>query len=149
MDLEEFKTGSAAFLACDVNADGRVGADDARSILRASVALEDPVGWEALHEAQACVHVIYSDDSGEGASTENLLIYIPSYGRYVAYRFVHTVSDAVHADVWRIHRCSTASADYALGIDITKTGEWECALRLTGRGRFCGGQLQPYFSRRE
>lgn len=66
-------------------------------------------------------------------STEEVNIYIPTYKGYIQYKFIHTVVDAKHTDVWRIDRAYSCEEDLTQIKQLTTEGEWEFAFGLYGR----------------
>jgi hypothetical protein len=66
-------------------------------------------------------------------STEEVNIYIPTYKGYIQYKFIHTVVDAKHTDVWRIDRAYSCEEDLTQIKQLTTDGEWEFAFGLYGR----------------
>lgn len=66
-------------------------------------------------------------------STEEVNIYIPTYKGYIQYKFIHTVVDAKHSDVWRIDRAYSCEEDLTQIKQLTTDGEWEFAFGLYDR----------------
>lgn len=81
----------------------------------------------------------YISGSGPDDSSERVEVYIPNIDGYIRYDFVHTKKASINADVWRVgyayHTDDSFAEDYA----ITTAGEWECAVKLSGRSDFSGG----------
>lgn len=81
----------------------------------------------------------YISGSGSDDSSERVEVYIPNIDGYIRYDFVHTEKASINADVWRVgyayHTDDSFVEDYA----ITTAGEWECAVKLSGRNDFSGG----------
>ena len=100
-----------------------------------------PVTQKALKEIlsmpQKLCYLQFDDSDG----TDKLFIWIPTGGRrYVKYVFEHTILAAKNADVWRIDRAYMCLRDLSEATLLTEGGEWECALRLSGRDDFSGGK---------
>ena len=82
----------------------------------------------------------YISGSGADLSTEKICVYIPNgYNGYVRYDFLHTVSAARNADIWRVGYAYFVDSDLNELYPITTSGEWECAIKLEGRSDFSGG----------
>lgn len=81
----------------------------------------------------------FINGSGDGHSTQRFEVYVPAKIGYVKYQFVHSVSVEKNSDCWRIQSAVAVDDDFAYRFDLTKNGEWECAIRLVGRDDFSGG----------
>lgn len=95
--------------------------------------------WWNLYENQILAE--YTSASGSDNSTEAINIYINdsvNYNNSIRYYFGHCVDNDVNADVWRLMYLYSHTA---AGVDtqMTRRGEFECALKLSGRGDFSGG----------
>lgn len=97
------------------------------------------VADERFDERTKKRYVRHVNAAGENASTERLEIYIPMKVGYLCYYFVRSVSTDDNHDVWRISSIHKASDALVIGDALTSNGEWECAIRLTGRSDFAGG----------
>ena len=84
-------------------------------------------------------YVQYVTGSIEGSASEGLNIFLPTKVGYIRYAFVHTVSESLHADVWRIHRAYAVDDSFSDRFLLTTTGEWEMAVHLPSRADFSGG----------
>ena len=83
--------------------------------------------------------VQYRNDLSNEYATEGLYIYLPSKKGYIRQQFVHSVRQEVNADNWRmgfVYACDDALNPET---QITTSGEWECAVKLSGRADFSGG----------
>lgn len=83
----------------------------------------------------------YTSGSGEDDSTEHINIYLPSGGKYTKYTFVHTVSTSKNANIWRVGHADETDSELQTIRALTVTGEWECAVKISGRSDFSGGYL--------
>lgn len=81
----------------------------------------------------------YIPDSGSDDSSERVEVYIPNIEGYIRYDFVHTEKASINADVWRVGYAYHTDDSYAEDYAITTAGEWECAIKLSGRSDFSGG----------
>ncbi len=81
----------------------------------------------------------YIRAAGPQSAVERLEIFLPSHSGYIKYTLAHSVNEAIHADTWRIYNAVYTDADLTDRTVLTTHGEWECALRLTGRDDFSGG----------
>ena len=81
----------------------------------------------------------YVSGNGADASTEKVEIYIPTASGYVRYDFLHTVSQAINSDVWRLGYAYHTDDDFVANFSLTTAGEWEGAIKLDGRDDFSGG----------
>lgn len=84
-------------------------------------------------------YIQYVTGSIEGSASEGLNIFLPTKVGYIRYAFVHTVSESLHADVWRIHRAYAVDDSFNDRFLLTTTGEWEMAVHLPSRADFSGG----------
>ena len=76
----------------------------------------------------------YMSVSGDDSSTEQLQVTIPiNEENSEKFLLGHCVNASVNADVWRIIYA------YKNTTQITRRGEWECALHLADRDDFSGG----------
>lgn len=71
--------------------------------------------------------------------TEGLAIYIPVGTHYIEYNMRHYEKTADNCDVWRIFKAYQTDSGFLREKTITESGEWECAIRITGREDFAGG----------
>lgn len=71
--------------------------------------------------------------------TEQLNIYIPTGVGYVRYEFVHNVDSKINSNVWRMDNVYACDNEFNTRYQITVSGEWEIAIRLSGRSDFSGG----------
>ena len=81
----------------------------------------------------------YVNDSGNDASTERLNVFMPTYTGYIKYEFLHSVNVTNNCDVWRIGRAYHVDNSLNNATQLTTSGEWECAIKLTDRSDFAGG----------
>ena len=81
----------------------------------------------------------YIGSAGADGSTERLEIYIPASVGYVRYDFLHCVNSNYNADVWRMGYAYAVSDDLSERFALTDSGEWETAVKLSGRSDFSGG----------
>lgn len=69
-----------------------------------------------------------------------LRLFIPTTQGYINYNIVHSVSNSINADIWRIGQAYAYDDDLQNRYAITSVGaEWDMALRLNGRDDFIGG----------
>ena len=78
-------------------------------------------------------------DSGD--ATERIIVYIPFNGKYVAYYLYHYVKTAIKCNCWRIMSAYRENDILATEgrAKLTANGEWECAIRQTGKDDYTGG----------
>lgn len=79
----------------------------------------------------------YATDSGD--TTEKLSIYVPAKSGYIRYEMRHFVSDTKNCNGWQIYHAYRLNSFFSGEVDLTISGEWECALHLDGRDDFSGG----------
>ena len=91
-----------------------------------------------LYSDDAC-KVIYEQGTFEEATSERLAIYVPSKKGYVLYAFNHCVLNTINADNWRINSAYDTDKNRIIKRRLTDRGEWECAIKLSGRPDFSGG----------
>ena len=86
------------------------------------------------------VYAKFIEEAGENESVAKLNVFIPrdSNNRRTMYQMGHCVNTASNADVWRIMFAYRVDTGGTLR-KLTMTGEWECALKLSGRDDFSGG----------
>ena len=72
-------------------------------------------------------------------STERVETHIPTASGYVRYDFLHTVSQAINSDVWRMGFAYHTDDSFNVDLNLTTSGEWECAIHLIDRDDFSGG----------
>lgn len=77
-------------------------------------------------------------DDVEGA-VEVLNIYVPARVGYLHYSFVHTVDETKNANCWRLSILKAVDDKLEYRFPITSQGEWELAVKLSGRNDFSGG----------
>jgi hypothetical protein len=99
-----------------------------------------------LNEAQLAqipkqkkVYFKYSATSGGDSSNEHIDVYIPYKEGFIHYLVVHTESQTINADVWRISLAYITDSAFNDVTQITTSGEWECAIHLPDRNDFSGG----------
>ena len=74
-----------------------------------------------------------------GRATERLNIYIPASSGYIKYHIYHFEVADVNADCWQIFNLYHVDDSYDNQIQLSTSGEWECALHLKDRSDFSGG----------
>lgn len=74
-----------------------------------------------------------------GRATERLNIYIPASSGYLKYHVYHFEVADVNADCWQIFNLYHVDDSYDNQIQLSNSGEWECALHLKDRSDFSGG----------
>lgn len=78
--------------------------------------------------------------TGTGDTTEVFNINIPATnGGYIKYEMRHFVDETNNCDGWQIYHAYYVDQYFSNAVDLTISGEWECALRLQGRDDFSGG----------
>lgn len=80
-------------------------------------------------------------DFGDGTSPERLRIYVSAETGYILYMLQHFVNESNNTDCWQIYNAYQVddSFDYSNKKTLTASGEWECAIHLSGREDFSGG----------
>ena len=81
----------------------------------------------------------YIRGSGDDSSTERFEIFVPTGNGYIRYDFLHCVSDAKNADIWRMGYVYHVDEYLDEITEITTHGEWEMAVHLPDRPDFSGG----------
>ena len=79
----------------------------------------------------------YATESGDIA--ESFSVYIPATKGYIKYVIRHYISDSKNCNGWQIYHAYHLDSKFGNETDLTITGEWECALHLSGRDDFSGG----------
>ena len=85
------------------------------------------------------VYFKYSATSGGDSSNEHIDVYTPYKDGFIHYLIVHTESQAINSDVWRISLAYITDSSFNDVTQITTSGEWECAIHLPDRSDFSGG----------
>ena len=111
--------------------------DQVSNILSNSVRLND--AQLAQIPNQKKVYFKYSASSGGDSSNEHLDVYTPYKEGFIHYLVVHTESQPINSDVWRISLAYIADSTFNDVTQITTSGEWECAIHLPDRSDFSGG----------
>ena len=83
--------------------------------------------------------VQYRDDLSNEYATEGLYIYLPSKVGYIRQQFVHSERQEVNADNWRMGFVYACDDNLSPQTRLTTSGEWECAVKLSGRSDYSGG----------
>lgn len=83
--------------------------------------------------------VQYKSDLSSESATEGLYIYIPTKTGYIRQQFVHSIDNAKNANCWRMGHVYACDNDLVAGAQLTTDGEWECAVRLSGKSDSSGG----------
>lgn len=79
------------------------------------------------------------DNTVEGREMERLYIYVHSGIGYVRYNFAHFISTLINSNCWLIHPVYAVDDTLAARYEITTSGEWECAIKISGAPDFMGG----------
>ena len=111
--------------------------DQLSNILSNAVRLNE--GQLAQIPGQKKVYFKYSNTSGGDSSSEHLDVYTPYKEGFIRYLVVHTESQSINSDVWRISLAYIADSAFNDVTQITTSGEWECAIHLPDRSDFSGG----------
>lgn len=111
--------------------------DQVSNILNNSVRLND--AQLAQIPNQKKVYFKYSATSGGDSSNEHIDIYTPYKDGFIHYLVVHTESQSINSDVWRISLAYITDSAFNDVTQITTSGEWECAIHLPDRDDFSGG----------
>lgn len=83
----------------------------------------------------------YIGSSGNDDSTERVNVFMPQKTGWLKYEFLHCVSNRRNCNIWRIGRTVKCGEFFDEVTMITTSGEWECAIKLTGRSDFAGGYI--------
>lgn len=111
--------------------------DQVSNVLNNSVRLND---WQlAQIPNQKKVYFKYSATSGGDSSSEHVDVYVPYKDGLIHYLVVHTESQSINSDVWRISLAYITDSSFSDVTQITTSGEWECAIHLPDRDDFSGG----------
>lgn len=94
-----------------------------------------------LSQIKKSNYVQYINGAGDDSSTERLNIYLATFNGYILFQFVHTVSASINSNIWRLGYAKQVDDSFEDVATITTTGEWECALKISGRSDFAGGFL--------
>lgn len=95
--------------------------------------------WVSLKDR---VNVKYISGAGADDSTEHIDISIKSSATsdyFTRFRIGHCKNVSKNADVWRIVGVYAANLNQLSEVAITRSGEFECAVKLNGRSDFAGG----------
>ena len=111
--------------------------DQVSSFLSDTVRLND--AQIAQIPGQKKVYFKYSATSGGDSSNEHIDVYVPYKSGFIHYLIVHTESQSINADVWRISLAYITDDAFNNVTQITTSGEWECAIHLPDRSDFSGG----------
>lgn len=87
------------------------------------------------------VRAAYSGAAGEDDSTESIDVFLQRGidGKKVRYNMGHCVNASINANVWRITYLYSLAAHQTGGTQMTRKGEFECAVHLANRDDFSGG----------
>jgi hypothetical protein len=107
------------------------------NVLNNAVRLNE--GQIAQIGGQKKVYFKYANTSGGDSSNEHVDVYIPYKDGFIHYLIVHTESQAINSDVWRISLAYITDSAFNDVTQITTSGEWECAIHLPDRDDFSGG----------
>lgn len=97
------------------------------------------VSKDFIYQVVKANYLRYVSGSGLDGSTERVEVYIPTASGYVRYDFLHAVSQSINSDVWRIGFAYHTDDSFNTDINLTTSGEWECAIHLSDRDDFSGG----------
>lgn len=100
-------------------------------------AQEEKEGEKTLVKKSYC---LYDSSIDFEQSQGGIKLFLPTAQGYINYNVVHTVSESIHADIWRIGQAFAYDDQLEKSYPITPTGaEWDMALMLSGRDDFIGG----------
>lgn len=74
-----------------------------------------------------------------GKATERISIYIPATSGYLMYRLYHFIDTDNNSNCWQLYHIYHVDDELSNQIDLTVTGEYECAVHLANRDDFSGG----------
>lgn len=80
-----------------------------------------------------------SGSFASGKATERLNVYLPAASGYILYRLYHFIDENINCNSWQIYHAYHVDDYFANQIDLSITGEWECAIKLNGKSDFSGG----------
>lgn len=83
----------------------------------------------------------YIGSSGNDDSTERVNVFMPQKTGWLKYEFLHCVSISKNCNIWRMGRAVKCGENFEEITMLTTGGEWECAIKLTGRSDFAGGYI--------
>lgn len=89
------------------------------------------------------IRVAYVSGAGNDGSIEGVDVFIKRSidGKGVRYSMGHCVDATANANVWRLMYIYSLAAHQVGGTVMTRRGEFECALHLSGRPDFSGGYV--------
>lgn len=73
-------------------------------------------------------------------NNDGVYIYTPQPNGFLRYDFKHAYVTSINADNWRIDSLYAVDDSFNSRFQCTTSGEWECAVRLSGRPDFSGGR---------
>lgn len=94
-----------------------------------------------VNQVKQTNYVEYVSGAGDDSSTEHINVYLGQNNGFIKYEFLHSVSASINSNVWRLGYTKQVDASFEDVATITTKGEWECALKLSGRSDFAGGFL--------
>ena len=104
-------------------------------------------GWNTWHKLMFednlpksfdAVYILHQSGSyASGKATERLFVYLKVKTGYMKYALYHFVDTTINCDGWQIyHVYHVDDLNDTNQIDLTITGEWECAIHLKDRDDF-------------
>ena len=72
-------------------------------------------------------------------SSERLEIFLRNNNGYIKYNFAHFIADSANANTWNIYNAVYCNDKFQEIQELTTSGEWECAVKLSGNPDFSGG----------
>lgn len=85
-------------------------------------------------------YILYESGSyANGKATERISIFIPATIGYLKYTIYHFVDTENNSNCWQLYHIYHVDDSFGNQIDLSRTGEYECAIRLDNRDDFSGG----------
>lgn len=87
------------------------------------------------------VNILYeSGRYASGAATERISVYIPATVGYILYRLYHFIVPSINCNCWQVYYYYAADDSFSNLVQLSVSGELECAIHLDGRDDFSGGR---------
>lgn len=80
-----------------------------------------------------------SGSFNNGNATERIAVYIPATNGYIMVHLYHFIVNDINCNTWRVYHIYHVDDNLENQIDLSVSGEWECAVHLAGRDDFSGG----------
>ena len=86
------------------------------------------------------VNVLYESGSyASGNATERISVYVPASVGYILYRLYHFIVPSTNCNCWQVYYYYATDESFSNLVQLSVSGELECAIHLDGRDDFSGG----------